>query len=245
MKKYYVLLAHLLLALLIILAPAGCNSNDLPVDNNREEPSVNDREVENGVALPAPAIEEGSVAEALNYRLSVRNFSDQPLDQDQAAALLWAAVGMKVDGQTGPTRTIPSAGGTYPLELYLLAGNVEGIEPGVYRYDYENHALQPMLLEDRRELLAEAALDQGFIAEAPVVLVLTAHYERTTGRYGDRGIRYVLIDAGHASQSISLQAVELGLGSVVIGAFEDQKVAEILAVEGEPLLILPVGVPGQ
>ena len=244
MKKYF-LLAHLLLALLIILAPAGCNSNDPSVENNEEESLANNNEVENGVALPAPVIEEGSVAEALNYRLSVRNFSDQPLDQDRAAALLWAAAGMKMDGQTGPTRTIPSAGGTYPLELYLLAGNVEGIEAGVYRYDYENHALQPLLLEDRRELLAEAALNQGFIAEAPAVLVLIAHYERTTGRYGDRGIRYVLIDAGHASQSISLQAVELGLGTVVIGAFEDQKVAEILTVEGEPLLILPVGVPAQ
>ena len=245
MKYYYVLLAHLLLALLIIMAPAGCNSNDLSVEHNEEELLANNRELENGVALPTPAIEEGSVAEALNDRTSVRNFSDQPLDLDQAAALLWAAVGKQVDGLTGPTRTIPSAGGTYPLELYLLVGNVEGIEPGLYRYDYDNHALQPLQLEDRRALLAEAALDQGFIAEAPAVLVLTAHYERTTGRYGDRGIRYVLIDAGHASQSISLQAVELGLGTVVIGAFEDQKVAEILTVEGEPLLILPVGVPAQ
>lgn len=159
--------------------------------------------------------------------------------------MLWAAVGKQVDGLTGPTRTIPSAGGTYPLELYLLVGKVEGIEPGLYRYDYDNHALQPLQLEDRRAFLAEAALDQGFIAEAPAVLVITAHYERTTGRYGDRGIRYVLFDAGHASQSISLQAVELGLGTAVIGAFEDQKVAEILTVEGEPLLILPVGVPAQ
>ncbi len=245
MKYYYVLLVHLLLALLFLLAAAGCNSNDLPIENNGEETSANEKKVENGVALPDPVIEEGSVAEALNRRFSVRSFSDQPLVQDQAAALLWAAVGKQVDGLTGPTRTIPSAGGTYPLELYLLAGNVEGIEPGLYRYDYDNHALQPQLLEDRRELLAEAALGQGFIAEAPAVLVLNAHYERTTGRYGDRGIRYVLIDAGHASQSISLQAVELDLGSVVIGAFDDQKVAEILAIEGEPLLILPVGVPVQ
>ncbi len=245
MKKYSVQLVLLCMALFLLPVVTSCYPDALPEENTPVEPSVNNMEDGNSRALPVPVIEEGSVAEALNRRVSVRSFSDQPLDQNKVAVLLWAAGGMKVDGETGPTRTAPSAGGAYPLEVYLLAGSVEGMEAGVYRYDYENHALQPLLLEDRREVLAEAALNQDYIAEAPVVIVLVAHYERTTARYGERGVRYVLIDAGHAAQNISLQAVELGLGSVVVGAFEDRKVADIIAGGGEPLLILPVGVPAQ
>ena len=243
MKYWTALIATLLPVLLLLAVTAGCSPGISPEEYGLEENAVNNREAENGVLLPGPLVEEGSAADALNRRVSVRSYSDEALEQSAVATLLWSAAGIRLDGETGATRTNPSAGGAYPLEAYLVAGDVEGVEAGVYRYDYNNHALQPLALGERRERLAEAALGQGFIAEAPAVVVLVAYYDRTTARYGERGERYVHIDAGHAAQSICLQAVELGLGTVVIGAFEDRVVAEILATDGEPLLILPLGVP--
>ena len=243
MKNKCFLRACLFLALAALLSTAGCAVYERPGEEFPENAVSDAIQNTDTAALPVPSIEAGSVAEALNRRESVRNFSDAAPGIEEAALLLWAAAGMKVEGETGPTRTAPSAGGAYPLEIYLLAGNIEGLDRGVYRYDPGLHGLQMLVAQDERTELAEAALGQSFIADAPLVIVLVAHYERTTGRYGERGERYVLIDAGHVSQNISLQAVELGLGSVIVGAFDDREVAEIISTEGDPLLILPVGIP--
>lgn len=225
----------------------GCEDAEDPVEITEEniyaEDLNNDELDVNDLALPAPVREDGSVAEALYRRVSQRSYSGDALTLEQAAALLWAAGGLNVDGETGPTRTSPSAGGAYPLDFYLVAGNVKDLSPGIYRYDYLNHDLVPVAEGDRRGELAEAALNQSFIAEAPAALVFVAHFERSTGRYGERGERYVLMDTGYASQSVYLQAVELGLGTVAIGAFDDAGVAALLETDGDPLKIMPVGRP--
>lgn len=127
----------------------------------------------------------------------------------------------------------------------MVLGNVEGLRPGLYHYDGRNHTLRLIREGDMRKELASACLGQGHVEVAPINIVIVAHYERTTSRYGQRGIRYVHIDAGHMGQNIYLQATALGLGTVAVGAFRDEEVKRIIGVEGEPLYIFPVGRPAE
>ena len=201
---------------------------------------------EDAVALPDPRMEGPvSVEQALYRRRATRSFRDVPLSLQQVSQLLWAAGGSGVDGVSGATRTAPSAGGLYPVEIYLVAGEVEGLSPGVYRYDWRAHALRLVASGDRRQLLARAALGQSFIASAPASVVITAVTERTARRYGERGLeRYVSMDAAHAAENVLLQAAALGLGSLTVGAFTDEQVRDVLGANEElPLYIMPVGTP--
>jgi SagB-type dehydrogenase family enzyme len=146
----------------------------------------------------------------------------------------------------GGLRTAPSAGALYPLEIYLVAGNVTGLAPGVYRYNSEMHELQLTVEGDKRPELCDAYFSQPWVKNAPASLVYSAVYERNTQKYGDRGReRYVCMDAGHSAENVCLECTALGLGSVVLGAFLDTKVR--LAVQmtkpEEPLYIIPFGKP--
>jgi len=183
-----------------------------------------------------------SVEEAIEGRRSERDFKDQPLNIEQVSQLLWA-----VQGITDPRgfRAAPSAGATYPLDVYLVVGEkgVDELQAGIYHYRVREHALRFITGGDMRTSLATACLAQMFIADAPIAMVITAEYARTTGRYGERGIRYVYMEVGHVGQNIHLQAEALGLGTVVIGAFIDKAVSEVLRLpkEQEPLYVMPVG----
>lgn len=181
-----------------------------------------------------------SVEEALMKRRSVRVFKEGPVMLAALSQLLWAAQGMA--DQRG-LRTAPSAGALYPLELYVVAGNVTGLPPGLYKYGRERHELLDVAKGDRRNDLCNAALGQSSIRRAALVLVLSGVYERTTSKYGERGIRYVHMEAGHAAQNVYLQAVSLGLGTVVVGAFQDEEVKRLLKMgdRESPLYIMPVG----
>jgi SagB-type dehydrogenase family enzyme len=178
----------------------------------------------------------------LRARRSVREFSSTPLSLATVGQLLWAAQGVT---SAAGERTAPSAGALYPLEIYLVAGNVDGITPGVYRYTPRGHALRFHLGGDRRRELARAALGQSAIAGAAAILVIVAVYGRTSAKYGSRAKRYVHIEVGHVGQNVYLQAHSLGLGTVIIGAFADDRVHELLELpKGEvPLALLPVGTP--
>ncbi|MCX8123341.1 MAG: SagB/ThcOx family dehydrogenase [Spirochaetes bacterium] len=194
------------------------------------------------ITLPQPLFDDNmSVGLALKKRRSVRNFATTAISLYQLSQILWAANGLS----SGYYRTAPSAGATYPLSCYAVIGQVETIEKGLYRYVVKNHRLQRLLPYDLRSALCRAALHQKFIEMAPVSIVVTAVYERTTGHYGQRGIRYVHMEAGHVGQNISLQAVALGLGTVMVGAFQDEVVKEVLSLDKyeEPLYIIPVGRP--
>ncbi len=159
----------------------------------------------------------------------------------QAAQLLWSAQG--ITHEEG-LRTAPSAGALYPLQTYLVAGNVTGLTPGIYRYEPERHRLRRVAAGDRRAGLARAALGQSWMAEAPAVLVFGAIDSRTSRKYGSRGIVYVHIEVGHAAQNVFLQAQALGLGAAAVGAFDDDLVASLLGMgrEKRPLYLVPVGV---
>jgi SagB-type dehydrogenase family enzyme len=193
------------------------------------------------IKLPQPNVDgKVSIEEALLLRRSVRDYKDMPLALKEISQLLWAAQGI-----TNPFgfRTAPSAGALYPLEVYLVAGNVKNLPQGVYKYKPKSHTLIRVIKGDKRSELSAAALRQSCVKKGAAVIVLAAVYERTMKKYGQRGIRYVHIEIGHASQNIYLQAVSLKLGTVVIGAFDDGKVKKALHMQNaeQPLAIMPVG----
>jgi len=193
------------------------------------------------ILLSAPNINQGiKLNQAIYCRCSLRRFSNKALNLDQISHLLWAG-----GGKAKFRRTIPSAGATYPLEIYLIVGenSVKDLESGGYLYLWEKHALELKMEGDFRERLARACLGQDFIARAPVSILITAEYERTTSYYGKRGIRYVYMEVGHCSQNIYLEAVSLGLGTVVVGAFHDNEIKKIFELREEPLALMPVGYP--
>ncbi|MFH1460089.1 MAG: SagB/ThcOx family dehydrogenase [Candidatus Omnitrophota bacterium] len=178
-----------------------------------------------------------SLEKTLQSRRSQRSFQDKDLTQNQLSQILWAAGGITEKNTGGNLRTAPSAGALYPIEIYVISKN------GVYHYLPLTQKIEILQKQDLRRALSNAALGQSSVKEAAVNIVLCVVYSRITGKYGQRGIRYSYIEAGHIGQNIHLQAVALGLGSVSIGAFEDKEVKNILnlPVDHEPVYIIPVG----
>jgi SagB-type dehydrogenase family enzyme len=193
------------------------------------------------IKLPGPKHDsDTSVEEALLKRRSVRAYADRSLKLEKISQLLWAAQG--ITDQRG-FRTAPSAGALYPLEVYLVSGNVPGLQAGIYRYRPHTHSLERHATGDRRNELSDAALGQEAVRNAPAVIVFAGECKRTTVKYGERGIRYVHMEAGHAAQNVLLEAASLSLGAVVIGAFHDRKVKKVMEMpeSEEPLYIMPAG----
>jgi SagB-type dehydrogenase family enzyme len=189
--------------------------------------------------LPKPELSGPiSIEQALAKRRSVRDYREDSLTIQQVSQLLWAAQGITSDWGG---RTSPSGGALYPLEIFLLAGEVKGLDAGVYRYEPGKHAITLTKQGDLRQKVTQASLDQEEILKAPANLIISAVYERTMGKYGERGIRYVHMEVGSAGENIYLQAESLGLGTVFIGAFDDEEVKQVLGIQEEPLGIMPIG----
>jgi SagB-type dehydrogenase family enzyme len=198
--------------------------------------------IEKAIVLPKPNFEgEVSVEEVILKRRSTRAFSSKSITISQLSQLLWASQGIS----RGYYRTIPSAGATYPLEVFSVVGGggVESLDPAVYRYLPKEHSIINHLPGDLRKELCSACLGQDFIRRAPLSLVVCAEYSRTTAGYGDRGVRYVHMEVGHLGQNLSLQGEALGLCSVMVGAFRDEAVSRSLNLPPElkPLYVVPVG----
>ncbi|WP_048159794.1 SagB/ThcOx family dehydrogenase [Thermococcus barophilus] len=229
--SYLVVILVVVSSLLILFKPYFYSFREYGVKYEGEE-----------VMLPEPELKgEMSVEEAIAKRRSIRYYKDRPLTLKQLSQLLWAAQGITEEKKK--FRAAPSAGATYPFEIYVVVGYVEGLKPGVYHYDPFNHSLTLIKEGDYRTELQKAALNQQWVGKAAVDIVLVAFYERTTKYYGERGYRYVYMEAGHIGQNIYLQAVALGLGTVAVGAFHDKEVAKIIGTDGNPIYIFPVGVP--
>jgi SagB-type dehydrogenase family enzyme len=193
--------------------------------------------------MPPTPGEVCSLQAALAQRRSVRSYATQALTLAAVSELLWAAQGVSSDRGL---RTAPSAGALYPLELYVVARHVDGLASGVYRYSPAVHALRRTLQHPGEPELSRAAGGQTAIASAPLVLAITAMPARTAAKYGARASRYVAFEAGAASQNVALKAAALGLGTVVVGAFDDDGVAQALGLSAgvRPLALMPVGRPG-
>jgi SagB-type dehydrogenase family enzyme len=224
---------------LAVLLLVGCEDKKEVV---RVSPTVSPSPA---ISLPDPRLKgEMPLEQAILERRSRREFDRSPLTLEQVSQVLWAAQGIT---EEGGLRAAPSAGALYPLDVYLVAGRetVEGLAEGAYRYLPQGHSLQPALEGDVRRDLARYSVEQMFIADAPATLVITAEYERTTQKYGERGRRYVHMEAGHAAENVYLQAETLGLGTVTVGAFEDTRISQLLDLPSayEPLYVMPIAHP--
>lgn len=202
------------------------------------ESQIQETEVVDVIDLPDPNTDgQMSVEEAISRRRSIRRFADKKLSTEQLGQLAWAAQGITEPSQG--LRAAPSAGATYPLEMYLVTPD------GLFHYRPRDHSLLQLATTDLRADLASAALGQAHVRDAPADIVIAGIYERTAGRYGERARRYVHMEAGHAAQNVHLQAVALGLGSVPVGAFDDNGVSGVLDLPADeaPLYIIPIGHP--
>ena len=172
---------------------------------------------------------------AIYERESIRSFYSKEIELDKLSKLFWAAQGLK-----GYKRTVPSAGATYPLEIYAILK-----DKGVFNYNLKKHCLNLVIDKDVCKQIARASWHQSFICEPYLIIIICADYERTASRYGSRAIRYVHIEVGHCAQNIHLMATALGLGSVPIGAFNDKAIKNILELPKnlDPLYIIPIGYP--
>jgi len=194
--------------------------------------------------LPAPHLDgDVSLEKAIRARRTIRSFDSKALSLNQLSQLLWSAQGITEPG--GFKRAAPSAGALYPMDIYAVVGSgcVEDLDPGVYHYEPDGHSISLGREEDARGDVANASLRQTWMAGAPLNLVITAEYARITGKYGQRGIRYAMIEAGHIGQNIFLQAQAMGLAVGIVGAFEDDTLIRVLGIKEthEPLLVMPVG----
>ena len=236
----YVSVMMFMLVVVLLFGVAGCapvsdgGCNSLRAEMGTANAELNKLRAEIAIVKPA------SLEELLRQRRSIRDYADAPLTQDEVMKLLWAGQGIT---RAWGGRTAPSAGALYPLELYVVVGNVENLAPGVYRYDPRQNKLSLVKEGDVRNTLVLASLGQSSVADAAIDIVIAAVYKRTTVKYGSRGERYVHIEVGHAAQNICLEATALDLGLVTIGAFEDTAVAKIIGMSGEevPLYVIPVG----
>ena len=194
--------------------------------------------------LPKPSLKgEVSVEQAIKHRRTIRAYQSKPLTMEQLSQIFWAAQGITED--RGYKRSAPSGGALYPMDIYAVVGEngVKGLQAGIYHYDPHKHAALLITEGDFRKDVAETALSQMWMARAPLNLVITSEYGRITGKYGTRGERYAMIEAGHIGQNIFLQAEALGLRAGIVGAFHDKNVNRVMKIKRshEPLLILPVG----
>jgi SagB-type dehydrogenase family enzyme len=194
------------------------------------------------ISLPKPQLKgKISFEEVLSKRRSVREFKNEALSINEISQLLWSVQG--ITEKMWGLRTAPSAGALYPLEVYIIAGNVKDLKSGVYKYIPETHSIKKIIDGDQRKSLYNSALQQEAIIDAAVNFVITAVYERTSRKYGNRAERYVHFEVGHAAQNLLLQATALNLGAVPIGAFYDDKVKSTLKLpqNEQPLYIIPIG----
>ncbi len=203
--------------------------------------AVAESEKPKDVPLPKPRLEGPlSVERALFERRSRRRFAREPLVLAELGQLLWAAQGITGKEER---RTAPSAGALYPLEVYVVAGRVEGLRAGVYHYRPHEHTLGLVTPDDRLPALTDATWGQDWVKDAPAVLVIAGVHERTTRKYGSRGDRYVYMEVGHAAQNVYLQATAANLATVMVGAFDDRRVKAVLELpRAEHVLgLMPVG----
>lgn len=208
-----------------------------------QQSNIKDENMSNNatiIQLPQPLYQgQLSIEEAINRRKSIRDYSNQPLTLIEVSQLLWAAQGKNQEG----SKVAPSAGALYSIEIYVVAKNVEGLVAGIYHYLSEDHALEVHQNTQIDQDLKKAAYDQSYVEEAPVKIIISGIFARTTKKYGERGIQYVYQESGHIAQNIYLQAESLGLGTVVVGGFDQKKVDNLFNFkEGQQTLyIMPVG----
>lgn len=197
------------------------------------------------IKLPPPDFKGITLEEALIKRRSIREYSKKAISLKELSQLLFSALG--VTGKIYGTylRTSPSAGALYPFEIYIVANNIEKLKQGIYHYCLRDHAIVLIKEGDFRKELLKASIDQEMVRDAGVVFLLSAIFDRTRSKYGERGYRYVYMEAGHISQNLYLQATSLGLGSTVIGAFFDDNINRLIGADGIKEAVIAIHTIGK
>ena len=193
------------------------------------------------------ASSEMSLRDAIEARRSLREYSEAPLSRVELAYLLWSVQGVsRVIPDRATFRTVPSAGARHALETVVLAHRVDGLEPAAYQYLALEHRLMRLdSSPELRERLADACLGQPFVAASAATFVWVADRARMTWRYGERGIRYLFLDAGHVCQNLYLAAESIGAGCCAIGAFTDETMNDLLGLDGVNQFVIYLGVVGK
>jgi SagB-type dehydrogenase family enzyme len=228
MKKKALLLGLFLLLGFVIYC--------LAQNQEKQRENLASLKVGESISLPSPRLKgDMSLEEAIAKRRSIRSYSPTPLTLEEISQLLWAAQGITEPNRG--LRTAPSAGATYPYEVYIVTNE------GVFHYIPKGHKLEKIKDGNIREDLTASAMGQASVRDAGAVFILSAIYERTA-RYGERAKLFVHLEGGHIAQNILLQAVALKLGSVPVGAFNPERVKEVTGIpEGEVVYLIPVGHP--
>jgi len=201
------------------------------------------------IPLPAPgdiAIPAVDLRDVIEQRESVRNYTPEPLTLPEVAFLLWCTQGVRHVDRIFTLRTVPSAGARHAFETYLLINRVEDVPPGLYRY----LALEHRLAEESRDpgiarQVAAGCLNQQHILKSAVTFLWTAVPDRMTWRYGERGYRYLHLDAGHVCQNLYLAALSVGCGVCAIAAFDDAAMNRLLGIDGEEQFLIYVATVGK
>ncbi len=212
---------------------------------NRHRPAIAEVETfkryPHAVKIPLPrtwTLDEEQLTPLLQNRRSLRKYKTDPLSLEHLAYMLWASQG--ITGQAGRYlfRATPSAGALYPVETYISVHSIQGLDAGLYHFDVEHFSLDRLTNENKADNVARACLDQKFMAQAAVVFLWTGVFRRAMSKYGDRGMRYILLDAGHICQNVMIAAEAVGCGGCPIGAFYDNEINQLLQIDGEKESIL-------
>ncbi len=196
--------------------------------------------------LPAPDIKKGlPLWRAIQLRRSRRRYTPEPLNETELSQLLWACQGVSAKVADYLLRTAPSAGALYPLETYIIAARIQGLEPGLYHYAVPTHALEFIGQGDFSGRISSAGFGQNMLKLAPVIFLWTAIPARSQWKYKERAWRYIYLDAGHLAQNLHLAAVSLGLGCCAIGAFYDEEVNAVLGVDGKNETVVYLSTVGR
>lgn len=194
------------------------------------------------INLKDPIHGEESFESLLYKRRSIRSFNSSKISFQQLSNLLFATYGVR---NNGPYKTVPSAGALYPLLIYVAIGkeSLEELKAGVYRYMSITNSLELVKEGDVRRIIAISCLDQAFISKAPVSIIISANFERMKYKYGNRGIRYAIMESGHSCQNLELAAISLGLVSCPVGAFSDDDIIKAIGLSDYeiPLYVVPIG----
>lgn len=201
--------------------------------------------------LPEPELlddTEMSFLELIELRATIRLFSDKPITLKELSFMLWCTQGVKMVTEQGTTmRNVPSAGARHAFETYLYLNKVEGAEPGIYRFLALGHALQ-LITTNKEEIekFVGAFKSRGIVEKSAVTFLWVAEYDRMTWRFGHRSCRYIFLDAGHVCQNLYLAAYTQKIGTCALGAFYEDKLAEVLRLDNEnefPIYGASVGKP--
>jgi SagB-type dehydrogenase family enzyme len=219
----------------------GLPQPPLELDSDKEKAVID---------LPTPsAIRAGTydLRKAIESRRSVRDYAAKPLTLDELSWLLWCTQGVKeVAGRSSTLRTVPSAGARHALETYLLVNRVEGVKPGLYRFLATRHKLMEVSLEKGlADRAADACLRQNMVKTSAVTFIWVAVTYRMCWRYGERGYRYIHLDAGHVCQNLYLAAEAIGSGVCAIGAYDDEEINGLLGIDGEEQFVVYIATTGK